>query len=84
MGTRAPLDLSFIGSGNAFADSRCWSGFLANGRALFDAPPSALYGLKRARAAVDRIDVVLLSHFHGDHYFGLPFLLLEYRVTEKA
>lgn len=72
------LDLLFIGSGNAFADARCWSGFLLNGRYLFDAPPSALYGLKRGNADLDALDVILLSHFHGDHFFGMPFLFLEY------
>lgn len=73
-----PLDLFFIGAGNAFADARCWSGFLLNGRYLFDAPPSALYALKRGRADLDAVDVILLSHFHGDHFLGLPFLLLDY------
>jgi ribonuclease BN (tRNA processing enzyme) len=84
MGERGPLDLTFIGSGNAFADSRCHSGFLLNGRALFDVPPTALYALKRARVALERVDVVLVSHFHGDHFFGLPFLLLEYRFPGAA
>src|SRR5215208_6177821 len=74
----SPLDLLFIGAGNAFADARCWSGFLLNGRYLFDAPPSALYALKRGNADLDALDVILVSHFHGDHFFGLPFLLLEY------
>lgn len=76
--TQHSLDLLFVGSGNAFADARCWSGFLLNGRYLFDAPPSALYGLKRGNADLDALDVILLSHFHGDHFFGMPFLLLEY------
>jgi ribonuclease BN (tRNA processing enzyme) len=75
---RAALDLLFIGAGNAFAPASCWSGFLLNGRYLFDAPPSALYALKKANADLDALDVVLVSHFHGDHFFGLPFLLLEY------
>lgn len=78
------LDFTFIGSGNAFADARCWSGFLLNGRVLFDAPPSALYGLKRAHVPMEQIDTILLSHFHGDHFFGLPFLLLEYRFPGAA
>lgn len=73
-----PLDLLFVGSSNAFADAGCWSGFLMNGRYLFDAPPSALYGLKHAGADLNALDVILISHFHGDHFFGLPFLLLEY------
>jgi ribonuclease BN (tRNA processing enzyme) len=84
MGGATPLDLTIIGSGNAFADARCWSGFLLNRRVLFDAPPSALYALKQARAALDEIDTVLLSHFHGDHFFGLPFLLLEYQFPSAA
>jgi ribonuclease BN (tRNA processing enzyme) len=84
MGTRGPLDLLFIGSGNAFADARCWSGFLLNGRYLFDAPPSALYGLKRGGADLDALDVILISHFHGDHFFGLPFLILEYAYAGGA
>ena len=26
-----------------------------------------------------RIDFVVLSHLHGDHFGGLPFLFMEYR-----
>jgi ribonuclease BN (tRNA processing enzyme) len=77
-GAQDGLDLLFVGSSNAFADVGCWSGFLLNGRFLFDAPPSALHGLKRAGADLNALDVILISHFHGDHFFGLPFLLLEY------
>lgn len=75
---RDGLNLLFVGSSNAFAETGCWSGFLLNDRYLFDAPPSALYGLKHAGASLDALDVILISHFHGDHFFGLPFLLLEY------
>lgn len=78
------LELLFVGSGNAFADARCWSGFLLNGRYLFDAPPSALYGLKRGGADLNALDVILVSHFHGDHFFGLPFLILEYAYAGGA
>jgi ribonuclease BN (tRNA processing enzyme) len=77
------LDLAFLGSGNAFAPGRCWSGFLLNGRYLFDAPPTALLSLKRLGADLAAIDTVLLSHFHADHFFGLPFLLIEYAYQTR-
>ena len=73
-----PIDLTFIGTGNAFAPTRYWSSFLANGRILFDAPPTLLPHLKKLKQDPGEIEVIFVSHFHGDHYFGLPFLLLEY------
>ena len=73
-----PLDLLFLGSGNAFAAGRYWSSFLLNGRYLFDASPVALPHLKRSEVDVAEIEAIFVSHFHADHFFGLPFLLLEY------
>lgn len=29
------------------------------------------------------IDTIFLSHFHADHFFGLPFLMLEYSYFAK-
>ncbi len=72
------IELTFIGTGNAFAPTRYWSSFLLNSRYLFDAPPTLLPHLKKLGKDPRDIDVVFISHFHGDHYFGLPFLLLEY------
>jgi ribonuclease BN (tRNA processing enzyme) len=73
------LEVSFLGSGNAFApDGRYWSSFLLNGRYLFDAPPTLLPHLKRMGVPPTDIRAIFISHFHGDHFLGLPFLLLEY------
>jgi len=72
------IDLAFVGTGNAFAPTRYWSSFLADGRYLFDAPPQLLTHLKRMQADPGAIDAIFISHYHGDHYLGLPFLLLEY------
>jgi len=80
------LELTFLGSGNAFASApeRYWSSFLANGRYLFDAPPTLLPHLKRLGMAPTNIEVVFISHFHGDHFMGLPFLFLEHvYLTER-
>jgi ribonuclease BN (tRNA processing enzyme) len=79
------LEMTFLGSGNAFASGgRYWSSFLANGRYLFDAPPTLLPHLKRIGTPLTDIEVIFLSHFHGDHFMGLPFLFLEYiYLTER-
>ena len=72
------LDLFFLGSGNAFAAGRYWSSFLLNERYLFDASPVALPHLKKSGADLAELEAVFISHFHADHFLGLPFLLLEY------
>ena len=73
------MELTFLGSGNAFGQGgRYWSSFLADRRYLFDAPPTLLPHLKRLKVPLTDLEVVFLSHFHGDHFMGLPFLLLEY------
>jgi ribonuclease BN (tRNA processing enzyme) len=73
------LELSFLGSGNAFTPGgRYWSSFLLNGCYLLDAPPTLLPHLKRLGVPLTDIRVIFISHFHGDHFLGLPFLFLEY------
>ena len=72
------LDVTFLGTGNAFAATRYWSSFLVNDRYLFDAPPTLLANLKKLGKNAGDIEVVFISHFHADHFFGLPFLFLEY------
>lgn len=76
----ASLDLTFIGSGNAFAPGGlCWNGFLANGAYLFETPPSTLMALNRVGADPNEIEALVLSHHHGDHFLGMPFLLLHWK-----
>src|SRR3970282_844201 len=79
------LEMTFLGSGNAFASGgRYWSSFLANGRFLFDAPPTLLPHLQPVGSPLTAIEVIFLSPFHGDHFMGLPFLFLEYiYMTER-
>ena len=75
-----PLELTFIGTGNAFAPGGlCWNGFLANRRYLFEAPPQALMALHRVDVDPNAVEAVVLSHHHGDHFLGLPFLLLHWK-----
>ncbi len=74
------LDLTFIGTGNAFAaGGLCWNGFVANGRVLFETPPQALMALHRVDVDPNAIETVVVSHHHGDHFLGLPSLLLHWK-----
>jgi ribonuclease BN (tRNA processing enzyme) len=40
--------------------------------------PGLLPALKGNRIPTDSFDLLLISHLHGDHFGGLPFLILEY------
>ena len=44
--------------------------------------PSILQALKRSGRDPGAVDFVLLSHLHGDHFGGVPFLFMEYRYEE--
>jgi ribonuclease BN (tRNA processing enzyme) len=73
------LELLFLGTGNGFATAgRYYSSFLLNGRYLFDCSPVTVPHLKQAGVPPEQIEAVFISHFHADHFLGLPFLLLDY------
>lgn len=74
--------LRVLGSGDAFnAAGALHSAYLLEGpetSLLLECGPSVLAGLKRAEIDTSTIDAVLISHLHGDHFGGIPFLYLEY------
>ena len=81
----AALELTFLGTGNAFAPrGRGCSGFLLDRRHLFDAPPQALQSLNRLRIDPNGIETVVLSHQHGDHFLGLPMLLVYWKELGRS
>ncbi len=80
------MELTFLGSANAFAaQGRYWSSFIVDGKYVFDAPPTLLPHLKQLGISLPDIDVIFITHQHGDHFVGLPFLMLEYvYMTERT
>ena len=48
-----------------------------------DCGASTLIALKRENLSANHIDVILISHLHGDHFGGLPFLLCEILAMGK-
>lgn len=71
------MRLRFLGTGTALSKSRGWSSFLINDTILVDPPPDATHSLRVLKIEPISIESVIISHFHADHYFGMPFLILE-------
>jgi len=82
------MKLRFVGCGDALGSggryNTCFhvTGSLVN--FLIDCGASSLPALKRLGIARDAIDLILITHFHGDHFAGLPFLLLDAQFSRRT
>ena len=76
------MKLHILGCGDAFGSGgRNQSGYLveASDRMfLLDCGPTSLLAMKRAKIDPRRLDAIILSHLHGDHFGGIPFFFIEY------
>jgi ribonuclease BN (tRNA processing enzyme) len=77
-----------LGAGDAFASGgRMQASYVLRSKSanvLIDAGPTLLAGLKRAAIKPGALDLILVTHLHGDHFAGLPFLFLEYLYESPA
>ncbi len=73
--------LRFVGCGDAFGNGGRFQTCLhltgAQDSMLVDCGASSLTALKAAGIEPNEIEAVLLTHLHGDHFGGLPFLVLD-------
>jgi ribonuclease BN (tRNA processing enzyme) len=76
------VKVHILGCGDAFGNGgRNQSSYLveASDRLfLLDCGPTSLLAMKRAGFDPSRLDVIFLSHLHGDHFGGLPFFFISY------
>ena len=67
-----PMQLRFVGCGDAFGSGgRNNTCFHVSGESvnfLIDCGASSLPALKRQNVARDEIELILITHFHGDHF----------------
>jgi len=72
------MRLTVVGCGDAFGSGgRGNACFLVESGTVtlaLDFGATALVGLRRLGLDPNRLDAVVLSHLHGDHFGGLPFL----------
>jgi ribonuclease BN (tRNA processing enzyme) len=82
------MQLQFIGCGDALGSggraNTCFHVTGSNVNFLIDCGASSLPALKRLDVTRDSIDLILITHFHGDHFGGLPFFLLDAQFTRRT
>jgi ribonuclease BN (tRNA processing enzyme) len=82
------MQLRFVGCGDAFGSggrfNTCFHVTGTSVNFLIDCGASSLPALKRHGISREDIDLILITHFHGDHFAGLPFFLLDAQFTRRA
>lgn len=81
------LRVRFIGSGDAFGSggrfNTCIMISAPEAKFLVDCGASSLVALRRFEVEPDSLDMILITHLHGDHFGGLPFLLLDAQLISR-
>ncbi len=79
--------LRFLGTGNAVCmngrgQAATWFED-ASGALLVDCGPSFMAHANRFGVDLARLRAVAITHFHGDHLAGLPFLLMHFQSIDR-
>ncbi|MBM3565375.1 MAG: MBL fold metallo-hydrolase [Alphaproteobacteria bacterium] len=81
------VQVRFIGSGDAFGTggrfNTCFQVTHGQGCCLIDCGASSLVALNKFGVHPNTVDAIFLSHLHGDHFGGVPFLLLDVRIASR-
>ena len=83
------VTVTFAGSGDAFGSGGRYQACIhlhQTGRApvLLDCGATSLSALKSLGLDPGEIGTVFVSHLHGDHFGGLPFLILDGQFTRRT
>ena len=81
------VTVRFVGSGDSFGSGgRFQTCILADGpasRIAIDFGASSLIALAQQGIEHNTIDAILLTHLHGDHCGGVPFMLIDAMLSAK-
>ena len=82
------MQLRFVGCGDAFGsggrNNTCFHLTGERTNLLIDCGASSLPALKRLDIVRNDIELILITHFHGDHFAGLPFFLLDAQFSRRS
>jgi ribonuclease BN (tRNA processing enzyme) len=75
------MKLTIAGSGDAFASggrfNSCYHVGAASTSFLIDCGATSLHALRKVGLATNDIPTIFISHLHGDHFGGLPFVYID-------
>lgn len=81
------VEIKFLGTGDAFAsgglDNSCFHVTAGSYHLLIDCGASALISMKREKVKIEEIDAIIISHFHADHFGGVPAFILEQSFSKR-
>ena len=76
-----------VGTGDAFGSggrlNSCFHLAAGSEQLLLDCGCSSLIGMQRCGIDPAGIDSIVISHLHGDHFGGIPFLLLQGKYLSR-
>lgn len=78
------LKIDFLGIGSAIFSDQNHISFIINDTLMFECPPGIPKQVRKAGRSLDKIKHIIISHLHGDHFFGLPFFLIEYLLNKRT
>src|SRR5688500_8613941 len=84
------MQVTVAGSGDAFGSGGRFQTCIAVAvdndvpRLLVDCGATSLTALKRQLIDPNEVDTVVISHLHGDHFGGLPFLILDGQFRHRT
>ena len=82
------MKVRFLGSGDAFGSGgrfqTCIHVESGVSQLLLDCGASSLIAMRRFGVDPQAIDTVILSHLHGDHFGGVPFLILDGQFKRRT
>ncbi len=82
------MKVRFLGSGDAFGSGgrfqTCIHLEVGASQVLVDCGTSSLIAMRRFGVDPQAIDAVILSHLHGDHFGGMPFLVLDGQFKRRT
>ena len=82
------MRIRFAGSGDAFGSGGRWQTCIhlsGNGQVLLvDCGATSLAALKAQGLDPSAVDAVAVTHLHGDHFGGLPFLILDGQFSRRS